>query len=230
VQWFCKQDNNDVLINLDAYTRDNKMKACRKLLLKIELDTQRLDISKKKTRNKINQMIKTFKKVRNLAQKIEWEVNISKHDVIVENIREITIREVLIKKCSFYYEFEKIMRDISIITSSYVMKFIQSNLIQINDNSKDEIKTQKIEKSKEDENEIIQEDFLSNTEINHVLKKNQTSKKKEEKMIRTLKRFSRKKTNVFLKRVWQMNFDSDDTSVKSKREKIKSIVDALIEM
>jgi hypothetical protein len=27
-----------------------------------------------------------------------------------------------------------------------------------------------------------------------------------------------------------MNFDSDDTSVKSKREKIKSIADALIEM
>jgi hypothetical protein len=93
------------------------------------------------------------------------------------------------------------MKDISIITSSYVMKFTQSNLIQINDNSKDEIKTQKIEKSKEDENEIIQ-DLLSNTEINHVLKKNQTSKKKKKKKkIRTLKRFSRKKTNVLFKRV-----------------------------
>jgi hypothetical protein len=126
-------------------------------------------------------------------------VNISKQNVIVENIREITIKEVLIKKCFFYYEFEKIMRDISIITFSYVMKFTQSNLIQINDNSKDEMKTQKIEKSREDENEIIQEDLLSNTEINHVLKKNQTSKKKKEKL-RTLKQFSRKKANVLLKR------------------------------
>jgi hypothetical protein len=73
------------------------------------------------------------------------------------------------------------VRDISIITSSYMMKFTQSNLIQTNDDSKNEMKTQKIEKSRKDENEIIQEDLLSNTEINHVLKKNQTSKKKEEK-------------------------------------------------
>jgi hypothetical protein len=181
VQWFCKRDDNDVLINLDAYTRDNKMKACRNLLWEIELNTQRSDISKKKTRDKINQMIKTFKKVRNLAQKIEWEVNTSKHNVIVENIREITIKKVLIKKCSFYYEFEKIMRDISIITSLYVMKFTQSNLIQTNDNSKNEMKTQKMEKSRENKNEIIQEDLLSNTEINHVLKKNQTSKKKKKR-------------------------------------------------
>jgi hypothetical protein len=82
-------------------------------------------------------------------------VDTSKHDVIVENIREITIRKVLIKKCSFYYEFEEIMRDIPIITSSYVMEFTQSNLIQTNDNSKDEMKTQKIEKSREDEDETI---------------------------------------------------------------------------
>ncbi len=32
------------------------------------------------------------------------------------------VKNVLLKKCSYYYEFEKLLRDSSIITSSFVLK------------------------------------------------------------------------------------------------------------
>jgi hypothetical protein len=40
------------------------------------------------------------------------------------------IKEVLIKKCSFYYQFEKMMSDLSIIIFSFIMKFTQSDIFE----------------------------------------------------------------------------------------------------
>ncbi len=94
-------------------------------MIKSELNVQRSDISKKKTRDKIAQLIKNFKNVRRLAKNTDWGVDITKHDVVANNTREATIKEMIIKKCSHYYEFEEIMRDMSIINSSFVMKFIR---------------------------------------------------------------------------------------------------------
>jgi hypothetical protein len=52
-------------------------------------------------------------------------MNSIKHDVIMNNNREIIIKKVLIKKYSFYYEFEKVLRDLLIVTLSFTIKFIR---------------------------------------------------------------------------------------------------------
>jgi hypothetical protein len=38
------------------------------------------------------------------------------------------IKDVLVRKCSYYYEFEKLLKDSSIISSSFFMKSTRSNL------------------------------------------------------------------------------------------------------
>ncbi len=121
----CKQDEKDVSVNLNAFQKENKVETFKKVLINIDLITLRLDISKEKKRDKLNQMIRLFKEIKALTKTTDWRVDLTKHDVVVDNTRKITIREVLIKKCSFYYEFEEIMHDLSTITLSFVMKFTQ---------------------------------------------------------------------------------------------------------
>ncbi len=70
-------------------------------------------------------MIRQFKSVKQLADSTEWDVDLNKHDVIAKNFREMLIKNVFIKKCSYYYELEKLLKDSSIITSSFVMKSIR---------------------------------------------------------------------------------------------------------
>jgi hypothetical protein len=53
-------------------------------------------------------------------------VNSTKHDIIADNSGDLIIKEMLIKKCSWYYEFKNVLEDISIIISSCVIEFIRS--------------------------------------------------------------------------------------------------------
>jgi hypothetical protein len=54
------------------------------------------------------------------------------------------IRDVLLKKCSYYYEFEDLLKDSSIITSSFVLESIRLVLDEEEDakNSKNETKNE----------------------------------------------------------------------------------------
>ncbi len=54
VQWLCVRNENEISTNLQLYQKSNKVKACRKLLKKSELSTQRFDFFKKKIRDKID--------------------------------------------------------------------------------------------------------------------------------------------------------------------------------
>jgi hypothetical protein len=47
--------------------------------------------------------------------------------VIAKNSQSILIKDVLTKKCSYYYEFEKLLEDSSITTSSFVIEFTRSD-------------------------------------------------------------------------------------------------------
>jgi hypothetical protein len=47
------------------------MKTCKKLMIESDLNVQRSDISKKKIRDNIEQMLKNFKNVRRLAKNTE---------------------------------------------------------------------------------------------------------------------------------------------------------------
>ncbi len=63
---------------------------------------------------------------------------------MIENSRDMIIRDVLLKKCSYYYEFEDLLKDSSIITSSFVLESIRLVLDEEEDakNSKNETKNE----------------------------------------------------------------------------------------
>ncbi len=100
------------------------------MLMNTDLINLRSDILKEKRRDKLNQMIRLFKEIKALTKTTKWEVDSIKHDVVANNTKEMIIKEVLIKKCSFYYQFEKMMSDLSIIIFSFIMKFTQSDIFE----------------------------------------------------------------------------------------------------
>jgi hypothetical protein len=84
--------------------------------------------------------------------------------LIADNTRDVIIKKVILKKCSYYYEFEEIMRDSSTIAFSFVMKFIQSNISQT--------VTKEDTKETEDDrniNEAEYEDFLEDEDNNSMI-------------------------------------------------------------
>jgi hypothetical protein len=64
----CKRDEKDVSVNLNAFQKENKMKATRKMLMNTDLINLRSDISKEKERDKLIQMIRLFKETKALTK------------------------------------------------------------------------------------------------------------------------------------------------------------------
>lgn len=67
-------------------------------------------------------MIALYKKWRDKANTTGWGLDTSNHDQIGDNTCGKTIREVLLLKCLFFYDFEEIMGDSPIITPPYLME------------------------------------------------------------------------------------------------------------
>ncbi len=236
VQWLCKRDEKDVSVNLNAFQKENKMKATKKMLMNIDLINLRSNISKEKERDKLTQMIKLLKETKALTKAIDWEIDSIKHDVVVDNIKEMIIREVLIKKCSFYYEFEEIMSDLSIITRSFVMKFIQFDVFEF----------QEASRMKEDSNKDTQDnqfanedDWNSQNNAEEILFEDdvflavfELIKKKFDLMKRVKQSKLQKRTStfVFIKRSIDVNFDDEATIEKKRNFKNRIVTNVLIEM
>lgn len=79
-------------------------------------------VSKQKTRDKIANMVALYKKRRYKADTTGWKLDVSNHDQVGDNTYGKTIREVLLLKCSFYYDFEEIKRDSPTINLSFLME------------------------------------------------------------------------------------------------------------
>jgi hypothetical protein len=67
----CKRDEKDVSVNLNAFQKENKMKATKKMLMNIDLINLRSNISKEKERDKLTQMIKLLKETKALTKAID---------------------------------------------------------------------------------------------------------------------------------------------------------------
>ena len=108
-------------VNWLLYQKGNKADACRQLLKDTRL-VEKTGASKQKIRDKIANMIALYKKLRDKANTTGWGLDTSNHDQIGDNTCGKTIREVLLLKCSFFYNFEEIMGDSPIITPPYLME------------------------------------------------------------------------------------------------------------
>lgn len=114
-------------VNLNFYQKGNKSDAARKLIIDTKLNTEKPDASKEKVRDKISQMIKTYKETRALADATGWGVEPTKHEMVANNTHGETIKEVIIKKCFYYYDFEDVMGDSPTISPPFLVESIRSN-------------------------------------------------------------------------------------------------------
>jgi hypothetical protein len=232
VQWLCVRDENDISINLNVYQKNNKMKTCRRMLTKTELNILKSEISKKKARDKMMTMIKIYRNVRNITKEIEWEVDFTKHDVVVDNSKKMTIKEMLIKKCFFYYEFDSLMSDLSIVISSFVMKSIRFDSSQLADilsiANESDTKIYSQTKNSNNEKADADNDYENVEDVQSDVIKSRTNLNKR------VQRLIKKKISISkaFKRHLIIDSDSEESIFKiTKREfKNKSITDVLIEV
>ena len=228
VQWLCFRDGDGVLTHLNTYQKSNKVEASRRLLEESGLGLQRPDISKEKTRDKIGQMIKTFKETRSLADTTGWGVDPTNHDVVADNTRGETIKEVILKKCAWYYEFEEIMGDLPTITPPFLIESTQPDVTtelmtggkELNDDSEDDnfeidLKDKTTDEDNQSETDLLKEGPMKKKTVKH-LKPSTLNKK----------------MGSSTKCPWNVDSDSETSRPKlsKQRSKNKSVGDAMIEV
>ncbi len=244
IQWLSIRDENDVVVNLKLYQTDNKTKTNRRFLSKTNLKMSRSDIQKKKMRDKIEQMIRHFRAIKQMTETTEWEVNVIKHDVVIENSRDMIITDVLLKKCSYYYEFEDLLEDSSIITSSFVLESTRLVFDEEEDakNSKNETKNETDKKNDVITRDVNDQDAnwinfdMNDSDSNDSLMKNSLTLLTKTSKIKSIKRklndvvFIKKRFKT--KKIIRANSDNDDNRIRSAKRKNKerSMTDAMIEM
>ena len=222
------------------------------MLLESGLSAQRPDVSKEKARDKVAQMLKSFKETRALADQTGWGVYPTKHEVVAENTRGITIKEVLIKKCPFYYELEEIMEDLPTITPPYIMESERPGTAE----GKEDAEDTEVENIDEEDYEKRARDGDSDmnrqlSDAGHWLE-DDISKSKTDLVKRAKEKYALRNKKVtpdsgteqitptpgrgHRKRPLEIDSDSDDTRSKVitkrgfRREEVRSVVDALVEV
>jgi hypothetical protein len=144
----------------------------------------------------------------------------------------MTIKEMLIKKCFFYYEFDSLMSDLSIVTSLFVMKSIRldssqlADILSITDESDTKIysQTKNLNNKKAD----ADDDYKNDEDVQSNVIKSRTDLNKR------VQRLIKKKISISraFKRHLIIDSDSEESTLKiTEREfKNKSMIDALIEV
>lgn len=142
VNWLSFRDVDGKAVNWLLYQKGNKTDACRQLLEETRL-IKKSGVSKQKTRDKIANMVALYKKWRDKADTTGWGLDVSNHDQVGDNIYGKTIGEVLLLKCSFYYDFEEIMGDSPTINPPFLMESGHPNReAEVRENSLSDLDTQ----------------------------------------------------------------------------------------
>lgn len=119
VEWLEKRNNKIELVNLDSYQTGNHAQAAGKMLLDSGLSSKE-GVTAQKASDKIKAMIKAYKHLRALAERTGWGVNPEEHEEKAFDHGTSTIRQHLISKCKWYYQFERILHKHPNITSPYL--------------------------------------------------------------------------------------------------------------
>lgn len=116
------RDTNGELCNWLLYLKGNKAEAARQLLADTRLGEAKLGVTKEKTRDKIGSMVAIFKTWTNTADETGWRLGVPRHDQVMDNTRGSTIREVLLSKCPWFYQFEEIMCSSPTVAPPFLME------------------------------------------------------------------------------------------------------------
>lgn len=94
------------------------------VIIKFEIDVDKLIV-------KFVAMLITYKNIRNKVDNINWIVDSKSHDQSVADQKKIKrifiIRIIILNKCAWYYEYEKIFCDKFNVTLFFLFEFDQSN-------------------------------------------------------------------------------------------------------
>lgn len=120
--WIMYRDQHGELVNYLLYLKGDKAEASKQLLIDTGMGETKVGMTKGNLRDKIGSMTDTHKKWRNIADETGWGLDLSKHDQTQENTGGETIREVLLQRCSWFYEFEEIMGDSPGIHPPFIME------------------------------------------------------------------------------------------------------------
>lgn len=123
VSWLSERNVNGDLNNLNLYQSGIKSGTAMNFLVSTRLDVTKPRVTKEKTRDKMGNMITPYKRWRNKAEEIGWGVNVKDHNQVADSGSSlITIQEILISKCSYYYEFGEIMDTLPNVAPPYIVE------------------------------------------------------------------------------------------------------------
>jgi hypothetical protein len=72
--------------------------------------------------------------------------------VIASNTQEVIIKEIILKKCFFYYEYDELLRDSLIVNSFFVSKSIRSDVDLLDSSNDTNMKLRLRSETDEDKN------------------------------------------------------------------------------
>lgn len=116
VEWFCTRNENGVRVNYDAWTTGNHSDAAEKMLDQTGL-VIKAGVTKKKATDKMVDMIKQYKDLRHTIEQSGWGTGLDGVDGISHEDHELqtgtckTAKELVPKRCPWYYEYEELFCD-----------------------------------------------------------------------------------------------------------------------
>lgn len=110
----------------------NKTEVAQKCMEETGLDIKMPDLTKRKTSDKMAQMMKSYKDWRSKIVQTGWGLNVDTHDsVYTDDDEQTTVKALTLRKCFFYYEFEGLLGSNVAITPSYVMESGQPDRVNL---------------------------------------------------------------------------------------------------
>ena len=108
VTWVGKRNEKGVAVNYEAWTTGNHTEEAGRLLQETGLEGKE-GVTKKKAADKLADMVKSYKNMRETANRTGWGTQEAEHkQQELNSEEESTVKDHILKKCPWFYEFEDI--------------------------------------------------------------------------------------------------------------------------
>ena len=120
----------DATNKINDYFKNVKINVIKKIWYNFKFDAFKLETKLQKFCEKITTMMKNYKNNKIMIDTTNWKIDFIKHDHIFddqnhENVK--IIRQILLKRCFWYYEFENFINDKFNVISIFLSEFEQLN-------------------------------------------------------------------------------------------------------
>lgn len=125
VEWFCKRNENGIPINNEAWVTRTHTDVAERMLEETGLANKQL-ATKKKASDKIDAIVKKYEDMRIKAEGSGWGTDIETHKQHqLASIHGPTVKEYMLKKCPWYYDFESLYHDHPSVKPPAIIDYFQ---------------------------------------------------------------------------------------------------------